>query len=290
MVFGRVKFRSSRMRAFTLIELLVVIAIIAILIALLLPAVQAAREAARRSQCKNNLKQIALGLHNYHDTHSTLPPGWIQATGWGWGTFLLPYIDQAPLYAELNPRDRINTDNATQLALMQSVLKVYLCPSDTFSTPGKNTKRPVVSPTSQPIGLTDYVANIGGASGSLTADCTINVNGVMWFDSMLRITDITSGTSNTIAVGEREAGNAHIGGTWAAQNPNCVSWLNSSAYGNLTNRGINGDNANSFSSMHAGGAQFAMTDGSIRFINENISRNTWINILDRDAETLLGEF
>src|SRR4051812_6730319 len=92
-------------RGFTLIELLVVIAIIAVLIALLLPAVQQAREAARRSQCKNNLKQIGLALHNYHDTANTLPPGWIgDPTGsnagnrWGWGTMILPYLDQAPLY------------------------------------------------------------------------------------------------------------------------------------------------------------------------------------------------
>ena len=94
-----------RRRGFTLIELLVVIAIIAVLIALLLPAVQQARESARRTQCKNNLKQLGLALHNYHDTHNFFPPGNVasQVGGWGpsWWIFILPYIDQAPVYSSL---------------------------------------------------------------------------------------------------------------------------------------------------------------------------------------------
>ena len=99
-------------KGFTLIELLVVIAIIAVLIALLLPAVQQAREAARRTQCRNNLKQLGLALHNYHDTHSIFMPAFFgnhiedtdqEQHGWGWGTMLLPYLDQAPLYAQLKP-------------------------------------------------------------------------------------------------------------------------------------------------------------------------------------------
>ena len=120
---------KSRYRGFTLIELLVVIAIIAILIALLLPAVQQAREAARRSQCKNNLKQLGLSMHNYHDTGRIFPPGFIRrgggglpgnwnqicttladnsavsntARGWAWGSMILPYIDQAPLYNTIKP-------------------------------------------------------------------------------------------------------------------------------------------------------------------------------------------
>src|SRR6201996_1630152 len=98
--------RLRRSKGFTLIELLVVIAIIAVLIALLLPAVEQAREAARRTQCKNNLKQMGLALHNYHDTNNTFPPGWIgQSTaaysGFGWNTMLLPSIDQGPLYNSL---------------------------------------------------------------------------------------------------------------------------------------------------------------------------------------------
>src|SRR5437016_3440588 len=98
--------RQKRNAGFTLIELLVVIAIIAVLIALLLPAVQQAREAARRAQCKSSLKQIGLAMHNYHASLNCLPPGHLDApfiwgTCWGWGTMILPYLDQAPLYNSL---------------------------------------------------------------------------------------------------------------------------------------------------------------------------------------------
>ena len=105
--------RRDRLRGFTLIELLVVIAIIAILIALLLPAVQQAREAARRTQCKNNLHQIGIAIHNYHDTFRIFPPGHVTSvhydvtdnTMWGWAVMILPYIDQSPMYNLLTPGD-----------------------------------------------------------------------------------------------------------------------------------------------------------------------------------------
>src|SRR5262245_45950852 len=143
------KGRSMRSRrpAFTLIELLVVIAIIAVLIALLLPAVQQAREAARRTQCKNNLKQIGLAYHNYHDTHNCLPPqgetnGFVDSASmnvtpkpvWGWSTYVLPFIDQAPLFNQLNPGPTSLTaavQSNTLYPLVQTMLPVYRCPSDT---------------------------------------------------------------------------------------------------------------------------------------------------------------
>ena len=137
-------------RGFTLIELLVVIAIIAILIALLLPAVQQAREAARRASCKNNLKQIGLALHNYHDVHSAFPSGWIGVTneqpsvlgasGFAWGTMVLPYLDQGPLYGKFNLSNPL--DASPNRALITQHLTVYQCPSDpkpeTFKTPDQN--------------------------------------------------------------------------------------------------------------------------------------------------------
>ena len=130
-------FSSKRSRGFTLIELLVVIAIIAILIALLLPAVQQAREAARRTQCKNNLKQLGLGFHNYHDTFRTFPKpailglnvaaGLEIVQGVSWGTLLLPFLDQAPLYnnydTNLSPFDPAN------VAATETILNGFLCPS-----------------------------------------------------------------------------------------------------------------------------------------------------------------
>src|SRR5690242_2141557 len=130
-----------RRHGFTLIELLVVIAIIAVLIALLLPAVQSAREAARRAQCINNLKQIGLALHNYSDTTGAFPPGGINDTGWAgtwwdWLAFILPQMEQTPLYNAINfSLQNINQPNANaandpQVTVWRSVISSYLCPSD----------------------------------------------------------------------------------------------------------------------------------------------------------------
>jgi prepilin-type N-terminal cleavage/methylation domain-containing protein len=134
--------RDKSRVGFTLVELLVVIAIIGILVALLLPAVQAAREAARRSECTNNLKQIGVALHNYHDTHKMFPPGWIPQTGmpgggsgyaWGWGTAILPFMEQASLPDQIQ-YGKITIYAAAGdpaiLPLMQTPIAPYRCPSD----------------------------------------------------------------------------------------------------------------------------------------------------------------
>ena len=171
-------YRVHRQRGFTLIELLVVIAIIAILIALLLPAVQAAREAARRTQCKNNLKQIGLALHNYESTFGAFPPGFIsRVTGpWpgggndpvpeagpGWSLFamILPQLEQAQLHGQID-FNRPIIDPINQVARSTNVT-AYRCPSDTWTAPVS------VWPTS--IGVSDLAANsyvgvLGGADPS----------------------------------------------------------------------------------------------------------------------------
>ncbi|MEZ6124220.1 MAG: DUF1559 domain-containing protein [Planctomycetaceae bacterium] len=175
--------KGSLHRGFTLIELLVVIAIIAILIALLLPAVQQAREAARRTQCKNNLKQLGLALHNYHDVHNCFLTGWWDrwsATGanvgndghWGWGTYLLPYMDQAPLYNQLSPGTNASSNPAlvgTLAAAIDDTATLRHClskaslalsgPSDTTGAINQDNQIGGVA-----IATSNYVANAGSGT------------------------------------------------------------------------------------------------------------------------------
>ena len=189
--------KSPRRRAFTLIELLVVIAIIAVLIALLLPAVQQARESARRTQCKNQLKQIGLALHNYHDTFiTTLPPGYIWAAnttagvgtfsnGFGWGTMILPYIDQAPLYntfanaATNHPNINLGLimDSAARVpnpGSVESVLSSQRCPSDPGIAVVTQTGASAPSAyVNGPLGRTNYVGVAGGVFYQTAASGTL---------------------------------------------------------------------------------------------------------------------
>lgn len=216
--------RTSR-RGFTLIELLVVIAIIAILIALLLPAVQQAREAARRTQCRNNLKQIGLALHNYHDTYGRFPPGHIFYPGvtdngghWGWSAFILPFVDQMPLYQQM----RVGTwTMGTALATtgtpnVQRNMSVnqpaFNCPSNTVGPKNMSQGRAIADTggTNRNLAASTYVAanNSWGmyAKPALTTSAATNVptpNGSFYENSNIGIASLRDGTSNTVVVGER---------------------------------------------------------------------------------------
>jgi len=210
---------------FTLIELLVVIAIIAILIALLLPAVQQAREAARRTQCKNNLKQFGLALHNYLDVHGRFPIGhqfrgtWDGTadsagaagnggTGFAWGAAVLPFVDQGPLYNQFDFNAPIaNTSipaSQKNTKLAETVIPIIRCPSD-------------IAPNNANIGgaaaigrqTNAAVASYKGSSGSYNGNqggWPFNVqerrNGLFYRDSSIQLRDVSDGTSNTIAIGE----------------------------------------------------------------------------------------
>jgi prepilin-type N-terminal cleavage/methylation domain-containing protein/prepilin-type processing-associated H-X9-DG protein len=217
-----------RVRGFTLVELLVVIAIIGILVALLLPAVQAAREAARRMQCGNNLKQIGLGLQNYHDTYKSFPPAWsrwvsnLPAAGgsdswnqWSWGTSILPFIELSSLADTLGTTRnsmQVVAGQAALLTIMRQPIPTYRCPSD--NGPVTNTDRDEFpyGTTGSAIATSNYVGACSSFGGSTDNNNTTApqagggrpVEQGLFIETTGRnMRDVLDGTSNTIAVGER---------------------------------------------------------------------------------------
>lgn len=290
----------KRQFGFTLIELLVVIAIIAVLIALLLPGVQQAREAARRTQCRNNLKQIGLALHNYHDIYSVFPPGNAlssqspdagysvdlttanRAAGYGWATFILPQIDQTNLYNALNTGSLelcLLMQQASLRPLTQKTIPTYRCPSDI--APDTNTSRlfsnVIFGDTA--VGTSNYVG-VTGTRWSHGADWIktgTDPYGIFWPASRVRAADITDGTSNTLMVGERNWKN--LAAVWiGTRNYTGNGDVGLRQHTGLTNWKINLSNSTTatptsnraFHSNHTGGAHFVLADGSVRFISESI--------------------
>jgi len=305
--------RIRRARGFTLIELLVVIAIIAILIALLLPAVQQAREAARRASCKNNLKQIGLALHNYHDTTGAFPSGWIGVeastatprpyvngvSGMGWHVMLLPYLDQAPLYQQLNFGQPVS--HADNNELFTTILTVFRCPSDSGperwdlaqeGSPGTILKSQL--PTANYVGVfgTTEIHNCE----SLTPGQICRSNGTFSHNSVIRMSDFIDGSSNTIVVGERATNQMVPAGATA----HLSTWVGVIPGGEETFERILGSadhvpnhpngHIEDFSSNHTGGAQFILGDGSVRFISENIDANLYRGLATRQGGELIGTF
>ncbi len=316
-------------RGFTLIELLVVIAIIAILIALLLPAVQQAREAARRTQCKSHLKQIGIALHNYHETHRTFPPFFINRTGdplriadtdkgANWLVFLLPYVDQAPIYNEWNfdiPANQ-NPGRSQEIPL-------FKCPTD----PQSDAPHCVYAGGGWARG--NYGMNVSPCQHGIGQGSNGSPRGMSGANTVARVRDITDGASNTIAVDELRAGlNVQdLRGSWAmpglgagtaamfndASAPNSkepysddmencavagllgvppMGCFDNSSTGQMTAR-----------SLHIGGVHALLADGAVRFISENIDfsrlqngcgtvdqRGVWQAIHTRDGSEVVGEF
>jgi len=303
--------RLCKRGAFTLVELLVVIAIIGILIALLLPAVQAAREAARRAQCTNNAKQLALALHNYHDVYKMFPLnyGGNQTYAWNcnghsWMTGILPFVEQQPLWDQIDwdlPLGDVNNVNVNT-TVAQTVIPAFLCPSDSNQGGIMIGLRNV---TNTPWAVNNYKACAGGNWAWGDAVCHFaepasrwpndgngldRGNGIICRNSdnrkenWTRLANIEDGTSNTFAVGEavpRWCTHTHwwwFNGATAT----CGIPLNyvPDSVRNDPNRTleINWDdwgNNYSFMSRHPGGANFALCDGSVRFIMDTIDITTY---------------
>ncbi len=296
---------QHRQRGFTLIELLVVIAIIAILIALLLPAVQQAREAARRSSCKNNFKQVGLALHNYHDTHKTFPIGAAIAAGcsglsgnhmFSWGVHILPYLDQANVYNNINFSGQAFVATNFTSSSCLSTVQPYICPTNPHPDVIVNRAGTFAGALADGLGRTD----MGGVADSVDWRCnngtgvrpTPTGNGVLFGISSVQFRDITDGTSNTLLVGE-------VTGSLSPTGLNGNFYTGYDVFS--TSNGINsidtvpgggsfGFRPQGFSSYHVGGCHFLLCDGSVRFISENIDQGLLAGITTRAGGEVIGEF
>ncbi len=279
------------------------IAIIAILIGLLVPAVQKVREAAAHISCANNLKQIGLALHANHDANKKFPPGYLAAgpyvngatdttPGWGWATWILPYLEQNALYNQLNLNQPVQNS-----AAIQTVVTVYLCPSDVgplapFAVTDSNWNTIcLAAPTS-------YAGCCGGGVSTTAA----TGNGILYRNSAVRLTDIIDGTSTTILVEERAF--ANVEGVWAgainggycnqgAINANAVAGKLGQGAADLvlihasTNNSTTGRNLDDASSRHTVGSNFLLADGSVHFFR-NVQSGTADQLTLQGMGTIAG--
>jgi prepilin-type N-terminal cleavage/methylation domain-containing protein/prepilin-type processing-associated H-X9-DG protein len=271
---------------FTLIELLVVIAIIAILIGLLLPAVQKVREAAARSTCQNNLHQIGLAMHMYQDANNTLPPGWVTknvgtttlapSPGWSWNLLILPYLEQQNLFNGINPDLSVTlAPVAAQTNACQTPVKTYVCPSDTGTQ--LNSAFGNQAPFGTQVAKVNYVINraVLGPDGSSRP-------------TMMTVQGIRDGSSQTILAGERDM-TTNVGGLFAIRGSTTASFEGRGGFGinpnprTVVNRSqfTTGDDARlAFSSLHGGGCNFLLADGSVRFLSNSVPADlsdNWTN-------------
>ncbi|MBA2114120.1 DUF1559 family PulG-like putative transporter [Bremerella alba] len=319
-----------RYAAFTLVELLVVIAIIGVLIALLLPAVQQAREAARRIQCNNNLKQLGLALHNYHDTFLVFPPGKIGTTfpdtytaatanrRLGWTAFIYPFIEQDNVYQQFVPymNGDLQIGSPATWPASETRIPALNCPSDPassksigFNSSGAERERAYHS----------YAGCMGSTGTMIGSDNSgSQLNGMFYSASKTRMRDLTDGTSNTAMVGEirlaeadgsqsGDSGDDWRGYTFNMAAPN--NWFSTRNPPNTATAdqlgrcrqdfddmpcvkvSVSNDNMYLHArSMHPGGALTCLADGSVRFIPETIHTETFQFLGSRNDGQVLGEF
>ncbi len=309
--------KARRNRAFTLVELLVVIAIIGILVGLLLPAVQAAREAARRMQCSNNMKQIALALHNYESTHKTLPhgtPNCCTNNGFNWAVMIFPYLELTNLYSSMDTNGNLRNTPANISVAQTKVVSGWICPSDPAGSspfmprfaahnvsPGHGIWYTAsIGPTQMdscpfcPAGATPSDSNYccqGNNFGTNAGNGYPTGNSTGMFGrsvKAIKFGHVTDGLSNTYMLGETLPGHCDFQGLYALNFPlsgtgiplNTKESNVARAVGATIFRaaGPNWFRVCGFKSMHTGGAQFAMGDGSVQFVSTSIDYRTYNNL------------
>jgi prepilin-type N-terminal cleavage/methylation domain-containing protein/prepilin-type processing-associated H-X9-DG protein len=317
--------RSSAGRGFTLIELLAVITIIGVLIALLLPAVQSAREAARRAQCTNNLKQIGLALHRYHDVWQDLPPAYLTrranglelGAGWAWGTLILPYLEQRPLYDAANfdlgfgevaalPDHFGLFENGT---VRRVSVSMFLCPS----AGGGEGPIDLGGGSHAAISPGQYIASAGWIDSS---QAPTQGTGVLYPNSRVAIADVRDGTSATLMIGERSRNLADVAwpgsfGSRTEPAPLCTKsgWPTQSCVGLMfllmgrtgpssdiisgsipggSTPNAPGAGADGFWSRHPGGCHFLLCDGSVRFLKETLDPLVFRALASRAGGEVIG--
>jgi prepilin-type N-terminal cleavage/methylation domain-containing protein/prepilin-type processing-associated H-X9-DG protein len=310
--------------AFTLIELLVVIAIIAILIALLVPAVQKVREAAARSECQNNMKQIGLALHNFHNVFQGFPKAGKLTNELSWHVYILPFIEQDNLYKQFNlaPGTFNGPPNNTgpmknELALNR--ISMFLCPSSNveamllnapnnadlpevinnvvpytthyYGIMGPKGNNPV---TGQPYLWNNQGVHGGFALQGIFLQDTVAAGNSPGPDVGVRIAQILDGTSNTLMVGELSWENNVTGTRYRSWVRGCDTAPVCSGCRNVTNAINNPSIATyndiAFGSMHQGGTNFLMGDGSVRFIEESINLGTYWALASKDGDEVIPDF
>ncbi len=284
--------RTKPRGGWTLIEVLVVAACLVTVMALTAPAVQSARSRSRTSQCKNNMKQLGLALHNYHDVFRTFPPGWISGDAFpdsgprfGWQTSILPQMEEIRIY------ERIDSTKPMPPAKgdMKRAIAAYRCTSD---------PTPAVNPLRGGYGTSNYSGNSGNQSAKAPwlaprrarfwpgqAVFNDNSNGIFWRNSACRLRDITDGTSHTFLVGERSAKSG--AGIWPGVGNNAFvnDVLTDCSPGNELNSGYT-----AFSSYHRDGAHFLWCDGSVRFLNNDIEPKAYRELASRYGGQPVGDF
>lgn len=291
--------RRFQKRGFTVVELAVVAATVSLLLVVLLPAVNGARIVARQSSCRENLKLIGLGLHNYHDVFRSFPPGWVvgqqdgdSVSGYGWQVYILPYIEQSNLYNRLEFESPLPV-TGEERKLLEMPLEVYQCPDDVNGT---------VNRYRDGFGRSCYSGNYGSLKPSRWLDGRAEslwpgavpaatnrkaaprrkygkvvpqqgkpepgygaLNGVFSWNSKIRIRDVTDGSSHTLMVGERSKKSQW--GIWAGVGANKYETdaVTDSSFASPINKSLTG-----WSGSHAGGVYVLLVDGSVRFLSEKV--------------------